>query len=140
MPQDLHLTLAFIGELDAPRARRVAAMLAALDVPAFDWAIDHSGSFAAAGVVWAGGAPDPRLDALAQAVRRGLALLGVPCDARPFRPHVTLLRGRAPPQDTACALAPPVRWPVTRPLLARSRPTGGAAAARYRPWRFAAAP
>jgi 2'-5' RNA ligase len=134
---DLHLTLAFLGELDTDRACRVASMLAAMDEPAFDWSIDSIGSFAGAGVVWAGSTPNQRLDALVRAIRSGLEILGVPYDSKPFLAHVTLLRGTVPPQAATRVIAPPIRWTVLRPILVRSdAAANGKSTALYRPWIF----
>ena len=136
IPADLHLTLAFIGELDARAAQRVAAMLAALDVAPFDWTLDRVGSFGAAKVVWAGGAPDPRLQTLAQRVRAGLDALGLAYDTRPLVAHVTLLRGTLQAQPAERAIAPPIHSTAGRPVLLRSDASGGPGKARYHPWIF----
>ncbi|MEF3851140.1 2'-5' RNA ligase family protein, partial [Campylobacter jejuni] len=47
----LHLTLAFIGALETPRAVEVARRLPSLGAQPFDWALDHVGYFARARVV-----------------------------------------------------------------------------------------
>ena len=130
--ENLHLTLAFVGALDGGRARRLAAALAAEPAAPFDWTLDAVGAFAAARVLWAGGA-DPRLDSLAARARALLDALGVRFDRRPFVAHVTLLRElpREAARDAARAIEPPVVWRAGAPVLLESRPEPGAV--RYLP-------
>jgi 2'-5' RNA ligase len=118
---NLHLTLAFIGDLADADAQRVALRLRALDVPPFAWTVDQVGSFAGPRVAWAGGLAPPPLQALVEAVRAVLNEEQVRFDRRPFVPHVTLLRHlpRAAP-TLARAIAPPILWRCSAPLLLRS--------------------
>lgn len=129
---NLHLTLAFIGALEAERARQVAAALAAASFEPFAWALDAVGSFGRARVLWAGGS-DARLDAMAAQARRLLDELGVPYDRKPFVAHVTLLRKlpRDATQDAAHRIEPPIRWQAGAPVLLESR--SGADGTRYVP-------
>jgi 2'-5' RNA ligase len=109
--ENLHLTLAFIGELDAARAARVAAALDALPVAPFAWTLDAVGAFERARVLWAAGPDCAPLAALALRVRQLLDELCVPYDRKPFVAHVTLLRDLArgaPPRRS------PHRWYGTR--------------------------
>lgn len=119
---NLHLTLAFIGDLPAARQQQVAQALQAIDTAPFDWQIDRIGAFAGARVLWAGSAADARLDALAAQARACLDALQVDYDRKPFVPHVTLLRdlARADAAQVNAALETPVRWPVTKAVLLRS--------------------
>jgi 2'-5' RNA ligase len=120
--ENLHLTLAFIGELDAARAARVAAALDALPVAPFAWTLDAVGAFERARVLWAAGPDCAPLAALAQRVRQLLDELRVPYDRKPFVAHVTLLRdlARADARRAAAPIAPPVVWHADRPQLLRS--------------------
>jgi 2'-5' RNA ligase len=120
--ENLHLTLAFIGALDADRARRVATALAAEPTTPFDWSLDTVGAFAGARVLWVGGA-DVRLEALAARARRLLDELGVPFDRKPFVAHVTLLRDvpRHAAGDAARRVEPPITWHAGTPVLLESR-------------------
>ena len=86
--ENLHMTLAFIGEL--PSAERATAALRAVDFAPFSLTADGVGCFG--DLWWMGVRADPALDALARIVRRALADAGVPFDRKRFRPHVTLLR------------------------------------------------
>lgn len=119
---NLHLTLAFIGELDEDRASNVAAQLAVLAVEPFAWTLEATGAFDGARVLWAGGAADVRLDALAARVRALLDGLRVHYDRKPFAAHVTLLRNlrRADAAGASAAIEPPIAWQVGQPVLVRS--------------------
>jgi len=100
-PERLHFTLAFIGET---QESRTAAVLAALQQPSsirpFEMVIAGAGAFPDRGrprVLWAGvGDGRDSLMAVAGEVRSRLAAAGVPSDARPFTPHMTLARVKEP--------------------------------------------
>jgi len=136
-PDNLHLTLAFIGPLEEEAARRVAQMLLAVDVAPFCWTLDLYGGFARARVLWAGDQGEPQLATLAHKVRQGLDDLMVAYDRKPFSPHVTLLRDVAhPPAANKCT---PILWHVTGPqLMVSERNANGEL--RYRPWAECAIP
>jgi 2'-5' RNA ligase len=123
---NLHLTLAFIGDLNAERARQVAAQLRQLDSESFVWTIDRVDRFGGPRVAWAGGPAPAALDELVQRVEALLDAAGVPFDRRPYRPHVTLLR-HLPPGAAGLgqALSPPIEWSAGRAVLLSS------AAGRY---------
>jgi len=135
-PRNLHLTLAFIGELPQSMAREVCRALAELPITPFTWCIDRLGRFDRANIVWAGGADEPRLSELADRVRAGLRALQVRFDPKPFAAHVTLLRDLPAPRG---ALVPgqaiesiePIGWPIEAArLLASERDADGLV--RYR--------
>ena len=86
--ENLHLTLAFIGEY--PDALPVVDALSAVSCSAFELAPDGLGCFG--DLWWAGLRASPALDALAQRVRYALAEQGIPFDRKRFSPHITLLR------------------------------------------------
>ena len=97
-PENLHLTLAFIGEYGDPDA--VLAALETLSFTPFPLRLDRLGAFDA--LWWAGLAENEALDALVQQLRHALAEAGIPFDRKSFKAHITLLRkpvfprGRAP--------------------------------------------
>ncbi|HUN94314.1 MAG TPA: RNA 2',3'-cyclic phosphodiesterase [Burkholderiaceae bacterium] len=132
---NLHLTLAFIGELRPALAAVVVQRLAALPrpwAPSTPWRLDRIGSFPSARVAWAGGEHDERLERLASDARSILDDLHVHYDRKPFAAHVTLARhvGRL----EARGLEPPVRWPIGQPrLVVSARDDAGRTA--YRNWR-----
>jgi RNA 2',3'-cyclic 3'-phosphodiesterase len=113
-PQNLHLTLQFLGEIDASRVKEAADRLAPpFATPAFDVAIAGLGAFPPSGpprVIWLGvteGAA--QLSGLYREVGLRLAGLGLPTDARPFHAHLTLGRVRT------------VRGPGLRDAMAAAR-------------------
>lgn len=101
-PENMHLTLKFLGETaDA----RVGEIKAALDLVAlrhqpFEMKVYELGSFPEQGnprVLWAGvTAGREPLSALARDVEQSLAELGFPKEQRPFTAHLTLGRLRSP--------------------------------------------
>lgn len=122
---DLHLTLAFIGNLDDATAYRVADAIASLRFRPFAWQLDALGFFAQAGVVWAGTVKQPGkpLAALADRVRCVLDQFDLCYDRRPLTPHVTILRGvkRFNPEPLAT-----IKWRIDSIALYRSSPAGQA--------------
>src|SRR5688572_27680231 len=96
----LHITLRFIGHVaeEEHAAAILQVLRSPLDQAPFDLTVAGVGTFPPKGsprVVWAGvaGARD-RLVALEEVVSGRLAGVGVPRDARPFSPHLTLARVR----------------------------------------------
>ena len=86
--ENLHLTLAFIGEY--PDAQRVLDALSAVSFTPFELRLDGIGCFG--DLWWAGLAESAALAAVARRVRRALAEAGIPFDKKRFSPHITLLR------------------------------------------------
>jgi 2'-5' RNA ligase len=99
--ENLHLTLAFLGEVDEPSAGALEPALArAVGGQAPIAArIEGAGCFPPRGavrVVWLGVEPAPALAELAQRVRAAVLRSAVADDDKPFRSHVTLARCRRP--------------------------------------------
>ncbi|WP_428565521.1 MAG: RNA 2',3'-cyclic phosphodiesterase [Solidesulfovibrio sp. DCME] len=136
----VHLTLRFLGDVPTGGPGglpAITAALAAIPFAAFGLRFGGGGFFpdmARPRVAWAGlavGAPECL--ALAAAVDTALVPLGLPPEARPYRPHLTLARLREPGRggDWAGALGrlAAAAWPdlrVTACTLWRSvlSPTG----------------
>ena len=96
-PDQLHLTLAFIGEVDGGCAGDISDSLASLRHSAFDVevaGVGHFGSLRRARTVWAGVALSEPLRHLRKGVVRRLELADVTIERRRFHPHVTLARIR----------------------------------------------
>lgn len=97
-PANLHLTLAFLGELDEPRllGAMAAASTAAAHLAPFTLKLAEYGTFGphwAPRVVWAGvGGEREALLATEERLRQALAARGFLPDERPFSPHLTLAR------------------------------------------------
>ena len=96
----LHLTLAFIGEVDGSMQPRIETALAGVTAPALRTELHGIGCFPPRGaprVLWTGASPKSELVLLAQAVRRALGRAGLTLERRRFMPHVTIARFRRPP-------------------------------------------
>jgi 2'-5' RNA ligase len=122
-PARWHATLHFIGPVPAARLDEVAAGLAVPMAPAwiaFDRAEVWPGP--AVAVLEATQVPQA-LDALHQRLGQALRALGLPVEARPWRPHVTLARHAR--GATAPAGLQPVRWRVSAYRLVESVPGPG---------------
>ncbi len=97
-PDNLHLTLAFLGQVPAQRidSLRSAMQAAAAGRRPFSIGFDSGGAFPTRGeprVAWAG--VDGELGALRDvqaAVTEAMRGIGLRVDQRPFSPHVTLAR------------------------------------------------
>lgn len=125
--ENLHITLAFLGEVDA--ATRGCAEGAAGRVAAvpFTLRIDRLGYWPRKGLLWAGPTQQPpELEALVADLGQALAAdCGYRPDKRPFRAHVTLAR-KVPKMPGRIAIEP-LEWPVARfALVASALGTGGA--------------
>lgn len=121
-PEQLHLTLHFIGNVPAAR---LAEVVRGLQVP-FD---AHDIEFGDA-KVWPGGiailrplaTPEP-LAGLHGRLAMALRALQLPVEERPFRPHVTLARKAS---DAAPPPGPAIRWRADSGyVLVRTLPSGG---------------
>lgn len=98
-PENLHLTLKFLGEIPPVHVEFVGQMLAreAAAFAPFEMQVAGLGAFPNAKrprVIWVGlGAPAP-LGSLQRAVEAGVRRLGYEDEGRPFSPHLTLGRVR----------------------------------------------
>jgi RNA 2',3'-cyclic 3'-phosphodiesterase len=97
-PEGIHLTLKFLGSVEADRREVIEGALAAIEPGLFRFSLSLGapGSFGdrrGPRVIWAGLEGDlDRLGALASAVEGALSPLGFPTEARAFNPHLTLAR------------------------------------------------
>jgi 2'-5' RNA ligase len=94
-PENLHLTLAFIGEW--PDAAGVLEVLPAVREP-FSVTLSHPGIFPGANVLWAGIEPSEELEQLAAQVGKNLDDAGIPYDRKAFKAHITLARKPVVPE------------------------------------------
>ena len=86
--ENMHLTLAFIGEV--PSAEPALDALAAVSFSPFELGLEGMGRFG--DLWWAGLRDSAPLAALVRRLRRALTENGVPFDRKRFSPHITLLR------------------------------------------------
>ncbi len=90
--ESMHLTLAFIGAVDAVRLALLASVADAIVAEPVDVALDRLGVFRRGGILYAGmHAQTPTLAALHRRLTAALAAVDAPTEAR-FTPHVTLAR------------------------------------------------
>lgn len=96
-PENMHLTLSFLGEVPGDAAVDVDAALVALRAAPFDLTLKGVGLFGGARprVAYAAVTPDPALMQLHARVDTAVRAAGLAPDARRYVPHITL--GRFPP-------------------------------------------
>lgn len=96
-PENLHLTLRFIGEVDEGRLHDIDEALSAVHATAFDVALEGVGCFPprrAPKVLWVGVAKNGALVHLRDKVESALVRIGLEPEGRKYAPHVTLARLR----------------------------------------------
>lgn len=99
-PEQLHLTVRFIGEVEGHVFEEIRDGLGAVCVEPFELTLRGVGHFPPRGqprVLWAGIERSEALTLLRQRVDRNLGRAGVPAEGRNFSPHVTLGRLRGSP-------------------------------------------
>lgn len=97
--ENLHLTLRFIGEVDANAADDCAEALDGVRMPPFEIAFEGVGIFGEghkARLLWAGVRKDEALLRLQRKVESVLVRAGIAPETRKFSPHITLARLRDP--------------------------------------------
>lgn len=93
--EQLHLTLRFIGEVDARVADDVVAALGTIRHPPFEIALEGIGQFGSRGRVnalWAGVRPHDQLAHLHRKVDQAMVRAGLEPERRAYLPHITLAR------------------------------------------------
>ena len=118
--ENLHLTLAFIGEY--PSADAVMDALSSVTFTPFDLALDGVGRFGE--LWWAGLRESAALTAVVRRVRRALAEGGIPFDRKRFSPHITLLR-KASRDAAGITIAPETMTVRTVSLMSSRRGRNG---------------
>lgn len=100
-PENIHLTLKFLGEVDEKKIEKVNAILedVAKDKNSFSLRLSSLGAFPkmhSPRVIWAGVAEgDKETKEIAKALEEKIAKLGIPKESRPFSSHITLGRTRS---------------------------------------------
>ena len=96
VPDNLHLTLAFIGDYDDPDY--VKSVVDSVDIRPFEITIRGIGAFR--DLWWVGMENSKPLEAVSRRLRRALAEAGIPFDRKKFSPHITIIRnGKGAPSD-----------------------------------------
>ncbi|HEY2122821.1 MAG TPA: RNA 2',3'-cyclic phosphodiesterase [Chthoniobacterales bacterium] len=98
LEEQLHLTLSFIGDVQAPAEVGLREALREVRVPPFFLPVRGVGIFESRGgpsVVWAGvGKGHPHLFTLHRRIQDAVLHAGLEADLKPFHPHVTLGRAK----------------------------------------------
>ena len=98
-PENYHLSLRFIGEVDYGMAEDIDFALSEIRAPGFSLKISGVGFFGKgekARILWAGTEPQDPLDHLQSKVDSALVRVGVSAESRRFSPHITLARLKRP--------------------------------------------
>lgn len=91
-PADLHITLAFLGQVSDEQLPCIYAQLEQVKQPPLTINLTGVGTFP--GVAFAAVDPAPALLALAAEIVQRMATCGFPSEQRPYHPHLTLARSR----------------------------------------------
>ena len=86
--QNLHMTLAFIGEYDAPG--KVKRVISRVPMPEFRLSLSEKGNFG--NILWAGVKGNQKLKTYVKELRAALKEEGIPFENDKFVPHITLIR------------------------------------------------
>lgn len=125
VPNNLHITLGFIGEVDRQKVPAFIEAAEAVKAKTVTLVLDHLGYFARSRVVWLGCTAIPAaLQELVRQLNSALRKTGYRPGRRPFQAHITLFRNAKPltelPQFT------PVNWRINGFVLVESvlQPSG----------------
>ncbi len=96
-PENLHLTLKFLGEVPQEKIEQVKSALSeiALSVSPFSFTVRGVGGFPSLSrprVLWIGVEETPELMRLQKTVEQEMEKLGFPPEERPYHPHITIGR------------------------------------------------
>jgi len=94
-PEQMHLTLRFIGEVDGSVFRDIGQALYEISEDSFDIYLQGVGLFPPRGkprVIWAGVAPSESLSHLQKKIESVVVRAGLSPDGRKFTPHVVMAR------------------------------------------------
>jgi 2'-5' RNA ligase len=119
-PENLHLTLAFLGETG-----NIAGAKRAIDrsvVPEFSMTVGGFGHFGS--LYWVGIRPNPVLTGLAKNLQSALRAEGFRIENREFRPHITLARELRSPRPPRLEV-PEISMAVGRVSLMKSERIAG---------------
>jgi 2'-5' RNA ligase len=91
-PENLHLTLVFIGDISPKKLGKIEAILETVEFEPFDVTVERLGTFSHGTLWWAGLRKDQPLMDLQHEIEYKLALCGFEMDGRRYKPHITLGR------------------------------------------------
>lgn len=97
--EQIHLTLAFPGEVEEASVQLLTEALGRIKLPEFSLHFSWVGCFPGRHrprVLWIGLESQPRLQVLAAMIREAVLACGIHQEERPFSPHITLARLKLP--------------------------------------------
>jgi 2'-5' RNA ligase len=129
-PDQWHVTLEFIGTVDAGRRSALQSAADAVSMPGFELQFDRFEFWQKPQVACLVASVTPAaLARFVSLLRTALAQVHLEPDRRPYHPHVTLARKVRSATDMA--VRPPLCWPATGFALVRS--TSDPSGSRYEP-------
>ncbi|MCD8338754.1 MAG: RNA 2',3'-cyclic phosphodiesterase [Burkholderiales bacterium] len=115
--QNLHLTLAFLGNIQRSQIDDVKKALPPKVRDGEVWIITNAGTFHRSTLSFASGASTDYLDSLSKQIRSELTKLGFKFDTKPFKPHITLARNTS---TKPTVIFEPISMPILPPVLFES--------------------
>ncbi len=122
-PGNLHITLNFLGMVDADTRDCLEQAAGDIIIPPFELTLNRFGYWPRPRVMWLGcNETPPAMIDLINGLNRVMEQCGLQPDSRPYHPHLTLLRKarRAPEQS-----APELSWQAREFVLVESASTPG---------------
>lgn len=100
VPENIHLTLAFLGSVEASFRECAEQVAAAIRAEPFTLMFERMGYWPKPGILWVGPSQTPQpLLHLVQNLNAGLAGCGYEAEKRPYAAHLTLARKARPHGD-----------------------------------------
>jgi 2'-5' RNA ligase len=93
-PENMHVTISFLGQVEPSRLDDIEQTLAAIRTAPLHLQLNGFGSFANAGILYAQVKPSTRLLGFAEQVFESMQACGFPREQRPYSPHITLARSK----------------------------------------------
>lgn len=91
-PENLHLTLVFIGEVSPKKVDKIEAIIETVTFAPFAATVKRLGTFSHGTLWWAGLHENKSLMDLQREIEYKLAICGFEMDGRKYNPHITLGR------------------------------------------------
>lgn len=121
-PANLHITLAFLGDVAVSRLGELKLLAAKLGGLAFNLSFTAPAYWRHNRIVWAPADATPQaLSDLVKEIERSLQTAGFSFDERPYAPHLTLLRKAR--WDPPARTLKNINWEINEYVLVRSNRT-----------------
>ena len=120
--QNLHITLAFLGDVDAEQRLCAEQVASRIKGDQFSMQMERVGHWRRPQVVWLGPKETPEaLQELAAQLNQGLVKCGFPVEKRAFKAHMTLMRRAS--RSPGRVMFDSIGWKVDRFVLVKSNLT-----------------